>query len=72
MVYNLTEEEESEVIKGETAEGLILICRDPNTDIVLKEKIINELFDRLEILEPMVQAIENRRFQYRVGRARYG
>ena len=64
MLHKLTEEEENEYIKAGMAEGLIPIYTDPNTPKKLKQKILEELFDRLVRLETLKQAIENRKSVY--------
>lgn len=51
-------------IKQGMAEGLILIYLDPKTNPKLKQKILEELFDRLVWLESLKQAIENRKIHY--------
>ena len=63
-MQKLTEEEENENIKGEMAEGLIIIYQSSGTTPELKQKILEELFDRLMRLEPLEQAIINRRLHY--------
>lgn len=63
-MQQLTEEEENENIKGEMAEGLIIIYQASSTDPKLKQKILDELFDRLVRLESLKQAIENRKSIY--------
>ena len=64
MGKELTEEEENKYIRGGTAEGLIIIYQAPGTDPKLKQKILEVLFDRLTRLEPLEQAIINRRLHY--------
>lgn len=64
MGKELTEEEENEYIRGETAEGLIIIYQAHGTDPKLKQKIRDNLFERLTRLEPLEQAIINRRLHY--------
>lgn len=64
MTKELTEEEENENIKGEMAEGLIEVYLSKYTNPKLKQKIQDELFDRLTRLEPLKQAIENRKNHY--------
>ena len=64
MATTLTEEEENEYIRGETAEGLIIIYQAHDTDPTLKQKVLEELFDRLTRLEPLEQAIITRRLHY--------
>lgn len=58
------EEEENEIIKNEMAEGLILIYKDTKTTTKLKQKIEEELFDRLVRLESIEQVIINNRRYY--------
>ena len=54
MAHKLTDEEENEYIKGQMAEGLIIIYKDPSTSTKLKERILNELFERITNLESLV------------------
>jgi len=58
------EEEENEYIKGVMVEGLIPIYQHPSTSSELKQKILEELFDRLVRLESFEQTITNRRLYY--------
>ena len=68
MVHKLTEEEETENIKGETTEILIGAYLSEkgyfHTTPELKQKVLDELFDRLTRFESCEQAIINRRLHY--------